>query len=284
MTDEDYRTIRRREWDEAGKRYNNLSAGPLADLMRQANAQIFKYAALSSGQNVLDVGTGPGSPALEAVAFVGSSGKVTGIDSAPSMIEAARRRAKEAGVENAAFFEMEAENLTFPDNSFDAIISRYGYPHFTNAVQALKESHRVLRPRGRIAAALHGAVERNPYFTAPVLALKKFHLNPTAITDRGPFFFHAPDLLESAMRQAGFDDAKAYAHDGEIIIEDFAKYWDAQKAGGAAVRRALDAVPPERRAEGEQAALAAMSKYVSNNRGVFPAQIVIGVGTKGARA
>src|SRR3546814_12080292 len=96
------------------------------------------------------------------------SSDLTGIDSAPSMIATARRRAREAGVENAAFVEMEAECLTFPDDSFDAIISRYGYPHFTDAVQALRESYRVLRAGGRFAAAMHGAVAANPYFTAPV--------------------------------------------------------------------------------------------------------------------
>src|SRR3546814_13764274 len=89
------------------------------------------------------------------------SSDLTGIDSAPSMIATARRRAREAGVENAAFVEMEAECLTFPDDSFDAIISRYGYPHFTDAVQALRESYRVLRAGGRFAAAMHGAVAAN---------------------------------------------------------------------------------------------------------------------------
>src|SRR3546814_996365 len=97
--------------------------------MRQATEEIFRNAALAPVQNLLDVGTGAGSPALEAIALVGPAGKVTGIDSAPSMIATARRRAREAGVENAAFVEMEAECLTFPDDSFDAIISRYGYPH-----------------------------------------------------------------------------------------------------------------------------------------------------------
>ncbi|MEI9926591.1 MAG: hypothetical protein WDN44_01255 [Sphingomonas sp.] len=113
-----------------------------------------------------------------------------------------------------------------------------------------------------------------------MLALKKFHPDPTAITDRGPFYFHAPDLLERAMKQAGFDSARAFAHDTTIVIDDFASYWAAQKAGGAAVRRALDAVPDARRIEAEQAALAAMAQYVSGNQGVFPAQIVVGVGTK----
>ena len=284
MLDQQYRVRRRREWNEAGKRYDHLAAGPLADLMRQATEQVLKHVALSPGQKVLDVGTGPGNPALEAAAAVSPNGQVIGIDSAPSMIETARRRAKQDGIENVAFLEMEAEYLAFPDNYFDAIISRYGYPHFTSAAQALNESYRVLRPGGRFAAAMHGAVERNPYFTAPVLALKNFHADPTAITDRGPFYFHAPELLERAMRQAGFDTVHAYAHDTTVVIEDFGEYWEAQKAGGASIRRALDAVPEERRVEAEEAALASMGRYVSDNKAVFPAQIIVGVGTKNASA
>ncbi len=83
---------------------------------------------------------------------------------------------------------------------------------------------------------------------------------PKSVTDRGPFFFHDPALLAARMKEAGFAEVNVYAHDTSIVIEDFATYWDAQKGGGAAVRRALDAVPPERRAEGEQAALAALQK------------------------
>ena len=285
MPDDAYRATRLREWDEAGKRYNKLSIGPLADLMRQASDQIFNNVGLSSGDSVLDIATGHGSPALEALALVGPDGAVTGIDSAPSMIAAARRRTREAGIQNAQFFEMDAEALDFPDNSFDVVISRYGYPHFTNAVLALKESHRVLRPNGRFAAAMHGALDHNPYFTAPLIALSQFHSTPRPLTNRGPFAFHTPALLETAMTQAGFEDVKAYAHDTTIVIDDFKNYWDAQKAGGAAIRRALDAVPKDLRAEAEAAALASMETYVVENRGVFPAQIVVGVATKktGAR-
>jgi len=138
----------------------------------------------------------------------------------------------------------------------------------------------VLRPGGRLVAAMHGAVDQNPYFTAPVLAMKQFQPAPTSMTDRGPFFFHAPELLEAAMRDAGFDEVMAYGHDTSLTVDDFEGYWAAQKAGGASVRRELDAVPPGRRAEAEAAALAALAKYVCGNRGVFPAQILVGTGIK----
>lgn len=278
--DEQYRATRRRQWDEAGKAYGDLANTALADLMRQATDEIVRHLSLSPDQHILDVGTGPGNPAIEIASHLGLGCRVTGVDFAPSMIEIARRRATQAGLDGMEFFEADAEALPFPDESFDAVVSRYGFPHFTNATQALKEACRVLRPGGRLVAAMHGAVERNPYFTAPVLALKRFQANPAPITDRGPFYFHAPGLLEAAMRNAGFEAPVVYAHDTTLVVEDFEGYWQAQKAGGAAIRRELNTVPQERRAEAEEVALAALAGFVSNNRAVFPAQIIVGFGTK----
>lgn len=280
LSDEEYRLKRRAEWNEAGKRYVHLSVGALADLSRQAAEQVFKLVDLKPGEKVLDVGTGAGSPALEAFPFVGPAGKITGVDSAASMIVAANRRAEELGIKNADFFEMEGEQLDFPDGSFDAIISRYAYPHFTFASKAFAESFRVLRKGGRLAASMHGAVDKNPYICAPIIAMAKYHPDPQPMTVRGPFALHTPELLEAELKKAGFSDVKTFAYDTTIVVPDFKHYWDTQKAGGASVRRALDAVPEPKRAEAEEAALASMEKYVSGNRGEFPAQIIAGLGVK----
>jgi len=280
MSDEDYRRTRRLEWDEAGKRYDKLATGALADLSAQAAAQVLAIAKLRDGESVLDVGTGPGSPALEAAPLVSPNGKVTGIDFAPSMIATARRRAAELGIRSAEFMEMDAEHLGFPDDTFDAAISRYAYPHFTNARLALKETLRVLRPGGRLVAAMHGAAERNPYFGGPVAALTRFHPDPSPITERGPFGLSEPGALEAAMTAARFCDVTVRAYDTTITVDDFDQYWTAQKAGGAGVRRALAKVPEDRRPEAEAAALASMQPYVVDNRGSFPAQIIVGIGWK----
>jgi ubiquinone/menaquinone biosynthesis C-methylase UbiE len=281
LSDEEYRMKRRAEWNEAGKRYVHLSVGALADLSRQAAEQVFRLADLKPGEHVLDVGTGAGSPALESAQYVGEGGRITGIDSAASMIVAAKRRAEELGIKNAEFFEMEGERMDFADGSFDAIISRYAYPHFTNASAAFKESLRVLRKGGRLAASMHGAVELNPYICAPIIAMAKYHPDPQPMTVRGPFALHTPALLEAELKKAGFSGVRTLAYDTTIVVPDFNHYWDTQKAGGASIRRALDAVPEKHRAEAEQAALASMAQWVSGNRGEFPAQIIAGLGVKG---
>jgi SAM-dependent methyltransferase len=280
MSDDDYRRKRRQEWDEAGKRYDKLATGALADLSAQAAAKVLEFAKLRDGETVLDVGTGPGSPALEAIPYVSPNGRVVGIDFAPSMIATAQKRAAELGVANAEFREMEAEQLGFPDGTFDAAISRYAYPHFTNARLALKETLRVLRPGGRLVAAMHGAAEANPYFGGPIAALTRFHEDPSPITERGPFGLSEPGSLEAAMTAARFRDVTVHVHDTTIVVDDFDRYWTAQKAGGAGIRRALAKVPEDRRPEAEAAALASMQPYVVDNRASFPAQIIVGIGWK----
>ena len=107
-----------------------------------------------------------------------------------------------------------------------------------------------------------------------------FNVADPPLTERGPFALHTPALLEGELTKAGFGDVRTLAYDTTIVVDDFRNYWEAQKAGGAAVRRALDAVPQPHRAEAEKAALASMEKYVAGNRGEFPAQIVVGVGYK----
>src|SRR4029453_6707342 len=55
--------------------------------------QVIRRAALSSGQHVLDLGTGTGSVALRAAPFVIPNGHVLGVDLSPEMLAVARRRA-----------------------------------------------------------------------------------------------------------------------------------------------------------------------------------------------
>jgi ubiquinone/menaquinone biosynthesis C-methylase UbiE len=75
---------------------------------------------ISSGHAVLDIATGPGEPALTIAALVGPEGKVFGIDSAPEMVEAARRATDHLGFRNAQFDVASADRLPFPVDTLDS--------------------------------------------------------------------------------------------------------------------------------------------------------------------
>src|SRR5437867_12294937 len=86
-------------------------------------ANPFSLGRLQPGERVLDLGSGAGTDSLVAAQMVGPEGSVTGIDMTSEMLVKARAAAEELGAANVAFVEGEAEQLPFPDESFDIVIS-----------------------------------------------------------------------------------------------------------------------------------------------------------------
>src|SRR5919201_1065670 len=66
---------------------------------------------LLPGERVLDLGSGAGTDSLVAAQMVGETGRVTGVDMTPEMLEKAGAAAAEMGVTNVDFVEGEAEHL-----------------------------------------------------------------------------------------------------------------------------------------------------------------------------
>jgi arsenite methyltransferase len=116
-------------------------------------ANPFSLGRLAPGERVLDVGSGAGTDSLIAAQMVGEAGHVTGIDMTPAMLTKARAVAAEMGVDNVDFVESEAEQLPFPDNSFDVVISNGVIDLIPDKDAVFSELHRVLVPGGRIQVA-----------------------------------------------------------------------------------------------------------------------------------
>ena len=105
---------------------------------------------LRPGEDVLDIGSGPGFLACEMSAQVGPGGSVTGVDPSPSMLSLARGRAGVAGSAPVEFTPGEATALPCAAASFDAVTSTQVYEYVEDVPAALAEAARVLRPGGRL--------------------------------------------------------------------------------------------------------------------------------------
>ncbi len=116
-------------------------------------ANPFSLGRLQPGERVLDVGSGAGTDSLVAAQMVGASGRVTGIDMTPEMLERARRSAEAMGAANVEFVEGEAESLPFADESFDVVISNGVIDLIPDKDAVFAELFRVLAPGGRIQIA-----------------------------------------------------------------------------------------------------------------------------------
>jgi arsenite methyltransferase len=116
-------------------------------------ANPFSLGRLRAGERVLDLGSGAGTDSLVASQMVGPSGRVVGIDMTEQMLSKARAAASTMGVENVEFFQGEAEQLPFADESFDVVISNGVVDLIPDKDAACAELHRVLLPGGRIQIA-----------------------------------------------------------------------------------------------------------------------------------
>jgi ubiquinone/menaquinone biosynthesis C-methylase UbiE len=99
-----------------------------------------------AGSRVLEVAPGPGYFSIE-LAKLGSYA-ITGMDLSETMVELARQKAAEAGV-NVSFLQGSASKMPLQSGSFDFLLCRAAFKNFAEPVQALREMCRVLRPGGR---------------------------------------------------------------------------------------------------------------------------------------
>ena len=123
--------------------------------------RLLEAAALRPGERVVDIGCGTGKVPVAAAEIVAPGGAVSGIDASAEMIAQAEERARQAGAD-VTFSQAAMEDLPFPDDSFDVILSCQALHHVPRDAKfaALAEMHRVLKPGGRLLLLDHGAPYR----------------------------------------------------------------------------------------------------------------------------
>ncbi len=119
--------------------------------LRQRTATL---ARMQAGEQVLDVGCGTGTLAMEVQSRVGRAGRVAGVDPSPQQIARARSKAARRNVP-IEFQIGVIEQLAFPDQTFDVVLSTLMMHHLPTNLkrQGLAEIARVLKPGGRLVIA-----------------------------------------------------------------------------------------------------------------------------------
>lgn len=163
----------------------------------QAVETLLDAAAVTGGQHVLDVASGPGYGVGGAVA---RGATAIGVDFAASMVELASENFPDA-----EFREGDGENLSFTDECFDAVICLFGLLHMPEPEKAVAEAHRVLRPGGRYAFTVWATPDTHEFF-AVVMAAIQAHGDMEVPLPPAPPMFRFSDLDEcnNALADAGF--------------------------------------------------------------------------------
>ena len=107
-------------------------------------------AELRPGDAVLDLGSGSGLDCFLAAQQVGPQGRVVGLDMTDDMLELARRNLAKVSATNVEFHKGEMESMPLPDATFDVIISNCVINLSPDKDAVFRESHRVLKPGGRM--------------------------------------------------------------------------------------------------------------------------------------
>jgi ubiquinone/menaquinone biosynthesis C-methylase UbiE len=184
-------------------------------------------AALQPGERVLELACGPAGVGIQAARVVGADGQVLCTDFAEPMVDAARRRAAEEKLENMDFKVVDAEAMDLADASFDVALCRYGYMLMGDPEAALRETHRVLSPGGRVAFAVWGEADENPWASIPMRAvMEHFDAPPPEPGMPGMFALAENERVGELLGKTGFAEIRVERVDAAERYESVEAWWD----------------------------------------------------------
>lgn len=278
----DYEKFRKEahaDWDDAARvaAWRKWHA-KFAFQTRAATEAIVKAAQAAPGLEVLDLACGSGEPAITLAKAVAPGGRVTATDMLPGMLATAGENARREGLANITFSAADAEDLPFSGASFDAVTCRFGIMFVPDAVRALREVRRVLRPGGRPAFIAWGPREQNSTYIATWRIVNKYAPSP----DPEPgapegYRFAQPGSLSAVFREAGFQKIKE-----ECLSVPWPwpgppeEFWESHRdLRGTPFRRVLDRVPPEKLPQMMDEVHAAIAAYFDGRQVNFTAKLVL---------
>ena len=234
-------------WASVADRWE-IHADELDASRADVTAALLARAALRPGDRVLELACGPGGTGLAAAPLVGPRGEVVLTDVVPAMTRIAARRAAASGLTNVRTRDRDLEDIAEPSASFDAVLCREGLMFAADPARAAVEIARVLGPGGRVALAVWGPRERNPWlgllFDAASAEVGR-QLPPPG--GPGPFALADADLLARTLRKAGLAGVVVEDLSVPMRTASFHEWWTRTTALAGPLSEVLAGMPHERR-------------------------------------
>ena len=169
------------------------------------SAWMIEHLELQPGQRVLELAAGPGDTGFLAAELIAPAGTLISSDASGPMLEVAQARARQLGIANVEFKQLELEWIDLPTASVDAAICRWGVMLIVDPAAALREMRRVLSSGGRAALAVWAAPHENPWATIPMRTLIDLgHAEPPDPEAPGMFALSAEGRLRELLEETGF--------------------------------------------------------------------------------
>jgi ubiquinone/menaquinone biosynthesis C-methylase UbiE len=201
-------------YDAAAATYNRVGPSFFSHFGRRLASGI----EIAPGSKALDVATGTGAVLVPAAELVGDEGRVVGIDISPLMINRARAEIQKFGFCNADVLVADAENLPFPQKSFDHVLCSFAIFLFSDLRSLISEWGRVLRSRGRIGLAYSAGEDQEWKWYEQLIS----RYEPTSClgTER-----YSPEQVEATLKHFGFTNVATSVETHRLIFSDASEFW-----------------------------------------------------------
>jgi ubiquinone/menaquinone biosynthesis C-methylase UbiE len=265
--------VQRYGWDRAASYYEESWRRQL----EPAQSLLMQMAALRPGERVLDLACGTGLVTFRAAEAVTPTGTVLGTDISEAMVEQCRLAAQARGVSHATFERMAAEQILYPDRSFDAVLCALGMMYVVDFAGAVREAFRVTKAGGRTVSAVWGRRDRCAW--APIFEVVERRVQ----SDVCPMFFQ----LGTGDTQKALFNAAGYANTRDERIDVTLEYDSGEAAcvaafAGGPVAMAYARFDDATRESAHAEYLEAIAAFRRGNGYALPGEYVVTIGTRPA--
>jgi len=233
------------------------------------------------GDRVLELACGPGGLGLAAAERVLPGGEVVLSDVVAEMTSIAAQRAEARGLTNVTTAVLDLEQIDQPDESYDIVLCREGLMFAVDPGGAAQEIRRVLRPAGRVALAVWGPRDRNPWLGAvldSVRAQLGAPIPPPGIP--GPFALEDAGRLTSVLEGADLSAVTVSELDVPLRIGSFEEWWERTTALAGPLAKMLESLHPDAAQELRARAQEAAKPYQTAAGLEFPGVTLVGSGRR----
>jgi len=255
----EFREFEYQGWQQSVDQYHSS----FGSLTTQAIETLLDAVQATEGTTLLDIATGPGYVAAQAVK---RQCQVIGVDFSEAMVTKAQKFNS-----NIEFFQGVAEDLPFEEAQFDVAVMNFGILHLAEPDKAISEAFRVIRPQGKFAFTVWDFPEKAIGLQIVHEAIQSQGNLAIALPEGPPFFhFSNPENCIDSLTKAGFNHAVVQPIPLTWELENVEELFDAFYQGTARTGGFLRTQSSQFLAKIRVAVQETALKYMSNNKLVLP--------------
>ena len=209
-------------------------------------ARMLELSMPQPGERLLELACGAGGVGLAAAERLAPGGDVVLSDVVPEMTAIASARAGALGLGNVTTCVLDLERIEQPDGSYDVVLCREGLMFAPDPARAAREIRRVLRPGGRVALAVWGPRDRNPWLGVVLDAVSAQLGKPVPPPGiPGPFSLGDADKLAALLSDAELSDVVISELPVPLRAVSFDEWWARTCALAGPLAKILASLPAD---------------------------------------